>query len=324
MNLTSIPAVLEPQFGFIVHYADQRFLPTRDGLYAKAFDVDFDELQNNALDVATPVVIVHKSFDDNWYYTIAPTSEGWIEKEKIALCGREKFEGYLKNTAWAVALRPKVDIFSSENLMGYYDHVQMGTRLPLKDKSGKDALAVTIPTRRVDGQVSFTTAFLDPKEVQKGVLPYTARNVLAQAFLMLNQPYGWGGMYGEQDCSRFLQMVFATVGIDLPRDSKNQAKVGKLLAEFSEKTNEKPRLKFLSQAPSLSILTLKGHIMLYLGMVENRPYAIHAVWAFREPGEGGDVVRVINRVVFSDLFLGDGSQKGSLLERLTGIREFKK
>ncbi len=43
--------------------------------------------------------------------------------------------------------------------------------------------------------------------------------------MMLNQPYGWGDMYGEQDCSRFLQMVFATVGIMLPRDSKDQAQV---------------------------------------------------------------------------------------------------
>ena len=64
--------------------------------------------------------------------------------------------------------------------------------------------------------------------------------------------------------------------------------------------------------------------MLYLGMLENRPYAIHAVWAYREPLGEEDQVHVINRVVVSDLDLGDGSKKGSLFKRLTGVRAFSK
>ncbi len=55
---------------------------------------------------------------------------------------------------------------------------------------------------------------------------------------MLNQPYGWGDMYGEQDCSRFLQMVFATVGISLPRDSKDQAQVSNSVVDFDEKSDD--------------------------------------------------------------------------------------
>ena len=66
---------------------------------------------------------------------------------------------------------------------------------------------------------------MNEEDVHPGFLPYTARNIYKQALVMLNQPYGWGDMYGEQDCSRFLQMVFATVGIMLPRDSKDQAQV---------------------------------------------------------------------------------------------------
>src|ERR1043165_4725508 len=84
-------------------------------------------------------------------------------------------------------------------------------------------------------------------------------------------------MYGEQDCSRFLQMVFATVGIELPRDSKDQAQVSTELASFDEKTANKEKLDALQKAKGASsILPLKGHIMLYLGMVNGTPFAIHA------------------------------------------------
>ena len=43
MNLDAIPSQIPVRYGWIVHYADQRLLPTDDGLYQIKFDVDFDE-----------------------------------------------------------------------------------------------------------------------------------------------------------------------------------------------------------------------------------------------------------------------------------------
>ena len=124
---------------------------------------------------------------------------------------------------------------------------------------------------------------------------------------MLNQPYGWGDMYGEQDCSRFLQMVFATVGIDLPRDSKNQAQVSNAAVDFDEKSDDNAKIAGLAKTPAANtLLAMKGHIMLYLGMVDGKPYAIHDT-----------TVSSVDRVIVSDLSLGQGSKKGSLLRRLT-------
>jgi len=68
---------------------------------------------------------------------------------------------------------------------------------------------------------------------------------------------------------------------------------------------------------------MKGHIMLYLGTIDNKPFAIHSVWAYRQRGKEKDVIRVLNRVTVSDLLLGQGSQKGSLLQRMTGIVEVR-
>lgn len=328
LNLTSVPGIIEPEFAFVLRYTDQRFLPTDEPFYEQPGDWDFDHLQNNALEVGTPVVIQHKSFDAQWVYTLGPTSDGWIRAGDIVLCALKDIEEYLGLEKWSVVISAKADMFSDHKLTQYMHSVQMGTRFPKDKKQEHDGVvAIKIPSKRGDGRFFFASVYLDQNDVHDGFLPYTARTIYKQAFKLLNEPYGWGGMYQEQDCSRFLQEVFATVGIDLPRDSKDQARVGSSIAAFdlhspmpgSQKLEVIPRA-----VPGISVMTMKGHIMLYLGMVDQKPYAIHAVWAYREPDGEQDRVRVINRVAVSSLDLGEGSQKGSLLKRLTGIRAISK
>jgi hypothetical protein len=158
--------------------------------------------------------------------------------------------------------------------------------------------------------------------VHKGYLPFTARHIIQQAFELLNEPYGWGGVYGEQDCSRFVQEVFATVGIILPRNSSRQAGVGNLIGKFRKGASKAEKLYALSKKAisGITLLYLKGHIMLFMGMKDNQPYAVHAAWAYREPAPRGDVIRVINRVALTDLSLGAGTKRGSLLKRLRTMR----
>jgi hypothetical protein len=142
---------------------------------------------------------------------------------------------------------------------------------------------------------------------------------------MLDKPYGWGDMYGQQDCSRFLQMIYATFGIELPRDSKNQALVGHLVASFDEKIVSGVKLEALKNAVgALTILPLKGHIMLYLGMVDGIPFAMHESSGYSKTIGESQVKYILMRAVVSDLSLGESSTKGSLLRRLSkvvGIQE---
>ncbi|MBN2398363.1 MAG: hypothetical protein JXI32_08275, partial [Deltaproteobacteria bacterium] len=53
---------------------------------------------------------------------------------------------------------------------------------------------------------------------------------------------------------------------------------------------------------------------------DGNPYAIHSTWGYREPAWWRDRVRVINRVAVTSLSLGEGSHKGSYLDRLRSIR----
>jgi len=290
-------------------------------LSAEKGDVDFDELQNNALDVGTPVAILHQSQDGQRFYARAEASSGWVKKDLIALSGREEIRAREGADSFIIVTSPKADIYQDEALTENYDYAQMGTRFPTKGESSLDAVKVRLMTRGDDGRAIAGIGYLKKEDVREGYLAYTPRHIFEQAFKLLNAPYGWGGMYGEQDCSRFVQQVFATVGIKLPRNSSEQANSGTVIAKFDEKTEgrDKKEVLITKAVPGTTLLGMSGHIMLYLGNVDGRPYAIHATWAFRENQDGQEIRKVINKVVVSDLSLGDGSARGSLLKRLRTI-----
>ncbi len=323
MDLNAIPAEIPRQYGLIVRYADQRFLPKEEGLYAQAYDKDFDELQNSALDIGTPVVVLRRSRDGQWLWVGASSSAGWVKAKNVAIATDDQVRSFW-STPVVVVTAVKGDIYLDRAMTDFAGSLQMGARLPLMRFDGGYA-EVTFPRRQSGGDVELVPGFVAAEQIHEGYLPYTPRQILSQAFKMLNQPYGWGGMYGGQDCSRFLQEVFATVGIELPRDSRTQIQVGTRLIEWEAGAPGADKALVLTDfaVGGITILGMKGHILLYLGTIDGRLYAIHSVWAYREPGLGGDKTYVLNRVVVSDLELGEGSKRGSLLERLNAARIIK-
>jgi len=317
MNLSGVVIGVAPRYGLVVHFASQRFLPTKEGLYAQKDDIEFDQLQNSALDVGTPVAVVHASADGLWYYVMTEISDGWVEARNIALGDINQVREFAEDKDFAVVIKPKADIFLNETMTDYYDYVRMGMRLPITSVDA-GRVTVNVPVMDTDGSLAVKQGYMNAEDVNTGYLAFTARNIYKQALTMLNEPYGWGDMYGEQDCSRFLQMVFATVGISLPRDSKDQAQVSNTIVNFDEKSDDATKMDALLQAPAgHTLLAMKGHIMLYLGTVNGKPYAIHDTTGYKQMVDQKEVTYAIDRVIISDLSLGQGTEKGSLLRRLT-------
>jgi len=322
MNFGSVPSGIDIQYGLVVRYTDQRVFPTGEAVYAKPRDIDFDEFQNSALDIGTPVAVMHTSLDGKWYYVKDQLNSGWVPVENVALCSLDELKNFSSGTSFAVVIKPKGEIFLDLNMTVYYDYARMGAKFPLLEKEDSGIARIALPFRKEDGTLLKKVGYIRGEDVHKGYLSYIPRNIIRQAFELLNAPYGWGGMYGEQDCSRFVQEVFATVGISLPRNSSKQSQVGILIGKLADTADETTRLDLLSQEAigGCTLLYMRGHIMLFLGMVRDRPYAIHTPWAYRQKEWWGDRIRLINRVVVTDLSLGKGSKKGSFLERLCSIR----
>ncbi len=310
------------RYGIISNYTDQRILPSDIIMTKEALDTDFDQLQNSSVDIGTPVVILHESMDRKWVYAGAPSSWGWVKKDSVAFCDIDALRRFEDARPFVVVTSPKADIYLNGALAAYYDTVRMGSVFPSYEKVERGIVMMRIPYRGDDGKLVEMNGFMKRSDVSLGYLAYTPRSIIEQAFKLLNAPYGWGGAAQEQDCSAFLQEVFATVGIMLPRNSSEQADVGYLLGEFSEKTPESVKFDTIARdaVGGITALKLDGHIMLYLGIYGLKPYAIHATYGYGEKMALGSADRVLNRVVVSDLSLGNGSKKGSLLERLSSIR----
>ncbi len=324
MAWEDVPSQVQWRYGIVARYAHQRVLPTDEVLTKQKLDLDFDELQNSSLDVGVPVIVLHTSQDGEWVYVLGRLSDGWVKTTDIAFCGQDEFEEFYRPMRFVVTVSAKTDIYLDSQRTRYYDYARMGTRFPIAIESVDDSVQVLIPGRNPQGEYERRVAYLTKEDVSVGYLPLTSRQVLEQAFKLLNAPYGWGGMYGEQDCSAFLVEIFNAFGLELPRNSSQQAKVGKILIDFAKQNlSSQERRAWLAQQAvgGMTILPLKGHIMLYLGEVGGTPYAIHATWAYREPRGNQDRVRLLNRVVVSSLDLGQGSLKGSLLERLTSLNQ---
>jgi hypothetical protein len=319
MHLEDIAASVEPRYGFIVARADERLAPMDIVLTAQPGDVDFDEAQNSGLDIATPVIVLHQTKDGAWLFVKDAIASGWVRAEKVALVSRDEFLSYVKRKDVVVTTAPQADIFLDRQLTKYYGTVKMGTRFVLKNDLGKAVEIVLLQKG---------SGFLASSEVNIGFLTFTPWVIYEQAFKMLDKPYGWGDMNGGQDCSRFIQMVFATVGLVMPRNSGEQRQVGILLDGFKEDLSAENKEAYLvgDGVGAITVLGLKGHIMLYLGEVDEKPYAIHATWSYKEkmPDGQGERPRLIQRVAVTGLDLGAGSAKGSLLERIISIRVIEK
>lgn len=326
IGLSSLPSRYMPRYGFITGRSgvDLRVLPSTDGLYAVAGDLEFDELQNSSYDWGTKVVVYALSRDGQWSYAATPDCSGWVPTDMIAFCSKTEYDGWLSGGPFAVITAAKADIFSAADRSGYLCYARMGAAFPLVRREGANAV-IRFPGRRAaDGAVVWSDAYASLDQVHEGFLAYTPRVMLTQAFKLLNAPYGWGGMNGEQDCSSFIQEVFACAGVRLPRNSSEQARVGRSLGDFSAAEPGPKRATLSGQAvPGITLLYLKGHIMLYVGEDGQQPYAIHAFWAYRENTAGRETVCVVNRVAVTGLSLGAGTRKGSLLERIRSIRSVR-
>lgn len=156
--------------------------------------------------------------------------------------------------------------------------------------------------------------------------PLTRRELLRTAFAFLDSPYGFGGAKGGRDCSRLQLDVFESFGIALPRYSGWQARAGSYRVDVTGSgADEKLAAIDAAAKQGAVLLAFPGHIMLYLGKNDaGAAMALHALGEYVQPCEGGDgeTVLDVQRTVVSDLSLGAGSSRKSLLERITAVVVF--
>lgn len=334
-----VPSKVKMRWGVAVRAASIRAIPTDVKMLEEKDDVEFDQLQFTQIKLWTPVGIFHESSDGKWFYVQAPYVRGWVKSKDVAVFeSRDDVQKYLRPGRFLVVTGESCRIFRDSDLKEMIYRASMGTILPVvrssektgkseKDSAGEQKsgpYTVWMPFQKDDGRAGLMKAYVSRKsDVMKTFPTYSQANILRQAFKLLGARYGWGGMYNGRDCSGFVHDVFLSLGVDFPRDSKQQAMVGTQLGfftPFQDDANKTAALK--SARPGLTLIKMPHHQMMYLGTVNAQYYVIHSTWAERTGDDPQvDAKNRINQVVVSDLNLNGRSYIGSLFDRIVSINE---
>lgn len=280
----------------------------------------FDYLQNSAVFANEPLYLSHYSKSGAWAYVATSYATGWVPSDRIALIDEAQQQSWQTRPLLAL-LEDRIPVQTSKN--DYLFEGYVGMLLPLEAKSTDGFLADTAimqgvrKSRVVQIPLSETSAAAVP-------MRFNRKNLGRVIAPMMQTKYGWGGLYGERDCSSTLRDIFAPFGLWLPRNSYKQSRIGRVVS-FEGLGDEAKLQKIISEGkPFETLLYLKGHILLYLGLHQGEPAVLHTVWGVKTVKANGDFGRhIVGKTVISSLRFGrelEGySETYSLLHQLESM-----
>jgi cell wall-associated NlpC family hydrolase len=171
---------------------------------------------------------------------------------------------------------------------------------------------VDLPTRDTGGALRVVPALIPrAADTHDGPLPATRANVLRQAFKFLGERYGWGHDFDGRDCSGFVCEVYRSLGILLPRNTRDQAVCPALAT--TPVAPDWPRSRRLEAIHALlpgDLVYTRRHVMIVVGRDDDGPWVIHDTHEGRTAGANA------NGVVLQPLLAIDG---GDVIDALTAV-----
>ncbi|HET7064975.1 MAG TPA: SH3 domain-containing protein [Rudaea sp.] len=333
MDIGSIPEPTPARYALVVHRADLRTFPTTLRAFSERNNVNIDRFQESALFPGTPVVIVHASRDGKWRFVISPRYAAWVEDRFLAEGPAAQVFAYAGAKPYRIVTGATVTtVFSPTQPAISQLQLDMGVRVPLeadwpaeKSVDGQHpytAHVIELPLRAADGALKIVPALL-PKnaDTQGDYLPLTRANILRQAFKFLGERYGWGHSYNARDCSGFVSDVYRSMGVQMPRNTRDQAvSPGLNHRLFTDQDDRAARLAAVRALQVGDLVYIPGHVMMAIGVVDGEPYVIHDTTGLSYRRDDGSRVRVdLNAVSVSPLTPLLFGNTQTFVDRMTSI-----
>lgn len=304
---------------------DLRCIPMPSGLFRGKIDPLFDRNQCSRLHPGEIVRVLRRTPDDRWAYVRAGHGVGWLDPSALtpamtADSIRDLRDRYRRLTVlddWVPAWRAD----------GELTMLRFGTGFPIvaeqSSDTGPGTWQILVPT-----ETGWQDAFVaQGNAVHEGYLPLTKKNFIALLFARLGDPYGWGGTGSGRDCSGLLLDTAASFDLRLGRNSSIQGGSGWTRVDVSGRSDaDKLAAIEAASQDGIVFLYMPGHIMVYLGLLDGRPYAISAISEYLMPcgpGEsaGRRTVR-LDRVEVTDLERGRGTERTAFIQRIAALSVF--
>lgn len=150
----------------------------------------------------------------------------------------------------------------------------------------------------------------------------TPKNMAHLAIHLMGQPYGWRNIEGYRDCSALTKDLLMPFGFGclvtrlikksgrlMSLEGKNEKEIQELLVQFGQ--------------PFFSLITIPGHIVLYVGAYQDTPSIYHNMWGFRVKNKPDKRI-IVGRVVVMPLgwgrkYVNKGIVVSTLFNRTTGL-----
>jgi len=336
-DLDGIDATRATRYGLVVHRAPLRAFPTLQPVFTSTDDRDIDRFQESALFPGDPVAIAHESRDGRWWFVVSPRYAAWIEKRHVATGTKDAVLGYGRKSPYRVVTGAEVHtVFTPEEPRVSELQLDMGVRVPLladwpvsepvNGQHGYTAHVIELPVRDEDGSLRFAPALLPRIEPSSADhLPLTQGNIIRQAFRFLGERYGWGHDFNGRDCSGFVSEIYRSMGVELPRNTSDQAVSPALnRIALTARDGRDRRAALVRELRTGDLVYIPGHVMMVIGQVDGEPYVIHDTTGLTWRDADGTTRRAkTNGVTVSPLTPLMFNATESFVDRITNIQRIR-
>ena len=337
LNREAIEETNPVSYALAVRRSNLRTFPTAVPIFRTGQNKYIDRHQESVVFPADAVAVLHKSKDAKWVLVRVYNYLAWMREADLAYGDKETIKAYKSATDFLVITGDKVTtVYNPEVAEVSELQLEMGTRLPLEvprenrhNLYGQNPYAsyvVKLPVRDEDGNLIFRYASIArSKDVHRGYLTHNANNIITQAFKFLGERYGWGHRFNGRDCSGFVGEVYKSMGILLPRNSitQNSSTFGQNI-RFSEETSMEERLEAVANLDVGDLIYVPGHVMMYIGSADGKPYIIHDVKGLRYIQDNGEMYEgVLNGVSVTPLLALRTYSKKTYVEVISSIKKIR-
>ncbi len=261
----------------------------------------FDYLQNTTIHANKPLLVTHYSQDREWVHIFSSFAYGWVKVNEIAFLENRHTDLWQK-AEQVVITKENESIYTPDG--DFLFKTKIGMMFALIDEDKEEYTILTVSSYK-NSQPLFLKSKISKRSASKGILEFNTKNVDVIVDEIANSNYGWGGMYGQRDCSSTLRDLYMPFGIWLPRNSYQQSKVGDVLS-LEELSDEEKIITIKEKAiPFKTLLYKKGHIVLYVGVFNDEVVVFQNTWGIRTKNKEVEGRFIIGKTIFSTLKIGE-------------------
>ncbi|MEN6331901.1 MAG: SH3 domain-containing protein [Smithella sp.] len=283
----------------------------------------FDNLQRSSVAANTPIFVCHLSADQTWALVETSFTFGWMPVEDFGRVD-DNFIKEWESGRYAVITRDQTGIFYQNGQLALKS--SLGYRFPLVGETQKKLEILVAAKSNFSDCAVIKKSHVARDAAAVAPLRLTSLNVVKIANELIGEPYGWGGLYGNRDCSSMTRDFFSVFGLWLPRHSEDQVKEAGTYIDLKGMTSEQKEKVIMEKAiPYLTLIWRKGHVMLYIGAKDGQPLIFHNVWGVRTKDlRGFEGRKIIGQAVITTLHPGRelrnfDAEAGDLLTHVAGM-----